>query len=364
MISEIVCSLLLGLLCLVITIIFVIFFAVLLYQYWYQHWYWKRKNVPFVPVKFPYLLGNSTRKRHQALEFANFYNDHQKDHPLIGIFMFLISPSVLIVDLELIRSILSRNFDSFQNRGMYYNNEDVLSVILGTLDHDQWQPLRAKLTPAFTPAKIREMFFLMTTVGDKLVDGLNEILATSNELEIRDHFSRFAIDVIGTVAIGIDCNTLNETTTKLREMAKKAMQPYLTFPSNILTIAYPNLARKIGIRKHSKDVSDFFVDIVAQTIRYRQQTGERRNDYMQLLIDLGLSIQEIAALAFDLLSAVSVFFLAFYYALYNLLNLLLIHYYHRVMQTQRQHYLIVYTNYRYRKIRISKTEQEMKFDQF
>lgn len=290
MIFEFIC----GLLCLLIAMLFAL--------RWYQHWYWRRKNIPFVPPKFPYLLGNSSSERHQALEFANFYNDHRTDHPLIGFFMFL-TPSVLIVNLELIRAILMQRFDHFQNRGMYYNNDDTLSVILGTLDHDQWQPLRARLTPAFTPARIREMFAIMQTVGEKLVSGLNEILATGNELEIRDHFSRFAIDVIGTVAIGIDCNTLNETTTKLREMAKKAMQPYLRFPWNILTITYPNFARFWGIRKHSKDVSDFFEDIVAQIIEHRQQSGEKGNDYMQLLIDLDLTTKEIAALAFDLLSA-------------------------------------------------------------
>lgn len=282
------------LLCLLIAMLFAL--------RWYQHWYWRSKNVPFVPIKFPYLLGNSTSERHQALEFANFYNEHRTDHPLIGIYMFL-TPAVLIVDLELIRTILTQRFDHFQNRGMYYNNNDTLSVILGTMEHDQWQPLRARLTPAFTPAKIKEMFAIMKTVGEKLVSGLNEILTTGNELEIRDHFSRFAIDVIGTVAIGIDCDTLNYTPTKLREMAKKAMQPYLTFPQNILTIAYPNFARFWNVRKHPKDVSDFFEDIVKQIIQHRQQSGEKRNDYMQLLIDSNLTTKEITALAFDLLSA-------------------------------------------------------------
>ncbi|XP_055314194.1 probable cytochrome P450 6a20 [Sitodiplosis mosellana] len=269
--------------------------------------YWRRHNIPFVPLKFPYIFGNVTKEKHQALQFTDFYKSHRSrahdmNRPIIGVYMFL-DPSVLIVDLELMRSILTENFAHFQNRGMFYNDrDDPLSAILGTLNHEKWRPLRTKLTPAFTPSKIKDMFPIMKTVGDELVKGLNEIIAIDNQVEIRKLFSRFTTDVIGKVAIGIQCNTLNRS-TQLREMAKKAMEPYLKFPWNHLTIAHPDLARFLGIRKHSKEVSDFFVNVVEQTIQYRMENDERRNDYMQLLIDSGLSTKEIAALAFDLLSA-------------------------------------------------------------
>lgn len=261
--------------------------------------YWERVNIPSVPLKFPYIYGS---EKHQALHFADFYQRYRTDKPIIGVHVFL-RPSVLIVDLELIQCILKKDFQYFQDRGMFCNEKvDPLSAILGTLDHEEWKPLRQKLTPAFTPAKIKQMFEKIKTVGDELVRGLSEIIETDNEVEIRDLFSRFATDVIGRVTIGIECNTLNSSTV-LREMAKKAMQPYLKFPWNSLTIAYPGLSRFLGIRKHPKDVSDFFVNIITQTIQYREENPEIRNDFMQLLIDAGLTTKQIAALAFDLLSA-------------------------------------------------------------
>lgn len=275
----------------------------------YSYWYWRHRNVPSVALKFPYIFGNVSREKHQAIQFTDFYKEHcsmyahdTKNHPIIGIYMFL-EPSVLIVDLELIKCVLTDKFSHFQNRGMYYNErDDPLSAILGTLNHEKWKPLRKQLSPAFTRAKIKEMFETMKTVGDELVKGLDEIIINGNQVEIRKLFSRFTIDVIGKVAIGIQCDTLNKSTL-LGEMAKKAMQPYLNFPWNHLTIAHPDFARFLRIRKHPKEVSDFFVDIIEQTIQYRKENNETRNDYLQLLIDSGLNTNEIAALAFDLLSA-------------------------------------------------------------
>lgn len=264
-----------------------------------------RLNIPFVELKFPYIFGNNSSEQHLALQFQDFYRRY-RNHPIIGLYMLCLKPSVMIIDPELIKRVLSTNFKrNFQNRGMYFNLKDPLSAILGTLEHDQWRPLRHKLTPAFTPNKIKDMFPVMKLVGDELVRGVMEMIATDTQIEIRDLFSRFTIDVIGKVAIGIDCNTLNGD-NQLREMAKMAMQPYLKFPWNILTITFPKVARFLGIRKHHKEVSDTFVDIFNQNIQYRKvhsEKSQQRTDYMQLLIDLKLTTNEITALAFDLLSA-------------------------------------------------------------
>lgn len=265
--------------------------------------YWRRQNVPFIPIKWPYIFGNITSEKHQSLHFVDFYRNHRANHPIIGINIFM-NNAVLICDLELVGRILGADFQLyFPNRGMFSNPEvDPLSAILGTLDDDVWKSLRQRLTPAFTISKMKSMFPTMQTVGAGLVTGLNEIIATENVVEFRDLFSRFATDVIGSVAFGIECNTLCSR-AEFRKMTKKAMQPHLKFPLNLIPNAWPGLAKVLRMRKHTKVVSDFFVDSVEQIIQYRKTNVEERNDFMQLLIDAKLKTNEIAALAFDLLSA-------------------------------------------------------------
>lgn len=100
-----------------------------LYVYWYF------QNVPYVPLKFPYIYGNVSEGRHVALQYADIYeNNRLENHPLIGIYTMFFKPSALIVDSKLIRQVLSENFHHFEDRGMFYNEkDDPPSAILGTL---------------------------------------------------------------------------------------------------------------------------------------------------------------------------------------------------------------------------------------
>lgn len=75
-------------------------------------------------------------------------------------------------------------------------------------------------------------------------------------------------------------------------------------------MVFRDKARALGIRFNDKDVSDFFMHLVRETIDYRKSTGLKRKDFMQLLIDLmkstdddaddeeKFSFNEIAAQAF------------------------------------------------------------------
>lgn len=109
---------------------------------------------------------------------------------------------------------------------------------------------------------------------------------------------QFILLFAGSTAIGIQCNT-----PEFQKIKQQAMQPYLQFPLNIFTAVYPNVARFFGVRKHAKEVSDFFFGVINQTMQSRANNNEIRNDFLQMLMDSDLTTNLIAALAFDFLSA-------------------------------------------------------------
>lgn len=43
---------------------------------------------------------------------------------------------------------------------------------------------------------------------------------------------------------------------------------------------------RLGVRWNDEDVTEFFMNVVRETIHYRKESGLRRNDFMQLLIDM------------------------------------------------------------------------------
>lgn len=156
------------------------------------------------------------------------------------------------------------------------------------------------------------MFPTIVSVANEFVECLNTIIRTDSEIEISEWLGRFTTDIIGTCAFGIDCNSLKDPQAKFRQMGKKVFeQPKLGAFERMLIVSCPNFARSIGIRSHHKDVTEFFLNIVNETITYRETNNVQRNDFMSLLIGLKnskneteqLTINEIAAQAF-------VFFLA------------------------------------------------------
>jgi cytochrome P450 family 6 len=82
----------------------------------------------------------------------------------------------------------------------------------------------------------------------------------------------------------------------------------------ILASTFQKQAMLLGIRWNDVDVTEFFINVVRETIDHRKVSGVRRNDFMQLLIDRmkgennddseegnndeGLTFEEIAAQSF------------------------------------------------------------------
>lgn len=281
-----------------------------------KYLYWQRRNIICVEPTFPFgsfrIFG---QKDHLAIQLANIYSQYKDKSSTVGLYFFF-SPVLVINDTELIRSILIKDFQYFQDRGTYYNEKhDPLSAHLFNVEYDRWKPLRSKLTPTFTSGKMKFMFSTVVSVADEFVRCIDAMAAADAEIEIADLMGRFTTDVIGTCAFGIECNSLKDPDAKFRHMGKKIFdQPRITRTQRLIITLWKDFARAIGICNTHQDVSDFFLGIVAETVAYREANDVRRNDFMDLLIELknrpaehgelgGLTLNEIAAQAF-------VFFLA------------------------------------------------------
>ncbi|XP_070507375.1 probable cytochrome P450 6a14 [Chironomus tepperi] len=271
--------------------------------------YFKKLDIPHKQPRIPF--GNMQgfkRKLHSSHYFRNLYEEFKRTSPFCGIYLFT-KPSYLIIDLELVKSILVKDFAYFHDRGMYYNlKDDPLSGHLLNLEGEKWKKLREKLTPTFTSGKMRYMFKTIIDVAEKFETFMDKSIVENDEPEIKGILARFTTNIIGTCAFGIECNTFEEKDSKFLEMGLKAFeQPRNSFFKQMIAMTFPDFARKLGIKIVRDDVSDFFMKIVKDVIEYRESKNIKRNDFMDLLLQLKnegkMSFEEIAAQAF-------VFFLA------------------------------------------------------
>ncbi|KAG5677849.1 hypothetical protein PVAND_007569 [Polypedilum vanderplanki] len=281
--------------------------------------YWKSLGVPFIKPRIPY--GNIQGRRrilHSSQVFKNFYDEIKAQGKFGGIYFFT-RPAIVVTDLDLVKKILIKDFSYFHDRGMYYNvKDDPLSGHLLNLEGDKWKKLREKLTPTFTSTKMKYMLPTVLDVSKKLETFMIKTIEEDSEPEIKKILARFTTDIIGSVAFGIVCASLEDPNAKFLEMGTKVFeQPRNNFIKQIIALTYPDFARKIGIKTVREDVSKFFMKIVKDVVEYREKNNIKRNDFMDLLLQLKeegtlqneahhsgkMTIEEIAAQVF-------VFFLA------------------------------------------------------
>lgn len=298
---------------LIITIIILILIAIYV-DFSQSYKFWKHRNVPYLTPHFPTgnVLGAVQTKVHFGYVIQDIYIQMKYAGDYCGIFFFR-NPVLLALSPEFVKNILVRDFHHFADRGVYSNErDDPLSANLFFLEGIKWKKLRAKLTPTFTTGKLKQMFNTIADVGLNFVQFLHPHSLTANDIEIYDLLARFNTDVISSCAFGFDSNSLADPNVPFRTMGKRMLNfPKLKALRIFIAMVFRDKARALGIRFNDKDVSDFFMQLVRETINYRKSTGLKRKDFMQLLIDLmksddndndvddeKFSFNEIAAQAF------------------------------------------------------------------
>lgn len=94
--------------------------------YWYfktSFSYWKKRNVPYVEPVIPY--GNIKgvgSKEQLGIIMQKIYNQLKGRDKFCGVYFFT-SPFVLLLDLELIKTILIKDFSYFNDRGNFFNEK-------------------------------------------------------------------------------------------------------------------------------------------------------------------------------------------------------------------------------------------------
>ncbi|KAI7815424.1 cytochrome p450, partial [Rhyzopertha dominica] len=142
----------------------------------------------------------------------------------------------------------------------------------------------------------------------------NAILSYSNNqqpVNIKEVFSCFTTDVIGHCAFGVECNSFTDEEGTFRVHGKLATETTVEENlKNLVIFAFPDLAKMLRLAITKKKVTQFFLKLVEDTVSYREKNNVRRNDFMQLLIDIRNSEENGEAMSIrDLAAQVFIFFI-------------------------------------------------------
>jgi len=140
---------------------------------------WQKLGIPYVkPTPF---VGNlkdcALQKTTIGEQLQKIYNE-QSDKPYVGIFSFD-KHSLLIRDVELVKNILVRDFQTFMDRTLAFEDkfDPLFGNIMVALKGQLLYHFRTKLTSVFTSRKLKMMFYVVDTSGKEVAECLKKATA-------------------------------------------------------------------------------------------------------------------------------------------------------------------------------------------
>ncbi|XP_063977908.1 cytochrome P450 9e2-like [Diachasmimorpha longicaudata] len=287
---------------------FVAYFLYHLYQFLFgKEILYEKDGIPHVKPMTA-LVGfifNFARGISVSESISQFYNVNENVKYVST--RFMMTSALMILDLDLAKEVSITAFDHFVNHDGFImpRHEPIFGKNLFFLEDNKWREVRNLLTPAFTSSKLKGMFKLMsecaTTFADYLAEQSHE---KPIDINSKDVFSRYANDVIGTCAFGVNVDSMRNPNNDFYVNGRKATNlGGFNLVKMFLAKRLPILRQYFDMKIVSDDIEKFFTELVKDTIATREAEGITRTDMIQLMMEARnngdvLTIPEMTAQAF------------------------------------------------------------------
>ncbi|EDW10108.2 probable cytochrome P450 317a1 [Drosophila mojavensis] len=262
----------------------------------YQRDYWRYLDIPHERPKklWPIIKQLATQSLStddmKVAHYTSIYNKFKGSGPFCG-FYALLQPRALALDRELIRQIMIKNFWNFNDRGIYCNQKsDPLSGDLYGLRGNKWKEMRQKLDPCFERDRMAWLYDSLYEEAEQLLLTVSSTLMKQSHstLHIQKLMRRYVLSALASCVFGVNAEQRQKySLDEFEQMTELALSTrkhgYLM---NLLMIRFPNVCRKLRLRQTPKAAEDYFLSLLEDIVAQREAAGERRQDYLQLLLDI------------------------------------------------------------------------------
>ncbi|XP_047511325.1 cytochrome P450 6B2-like [Pieris napi] len=268
-------------------LVLTVLFALVLYKTTCKFNYWKLRGVPFLPpIPFfgnykDYIILNNT-----ITHVVNRICDKFREEPYIGAF-YGPEPTLIVKDPEHIKLVLAKDFYYFNSReNGDYATKEIITGGLFLSGGDRWKVVRQHLTPFFSSAKMKKMFYLI----EECTAGLEKLIEDSLQMPkagVRSMMARFTIDCIGSCAFGVNINATSceEKENPFCVIGRKIFEPSTARGLKLIGRAvWPDLFYKLGFQAFPSDLTDFFENLLKRVFHERGYKHCGRHDFVDLVL--------------------------------------------------------------------------------
>ncbi|XP_031636398.1 probable cytochrome P450 28a5 [Contarinia nasturtii] len=271
-----------------LALLLIAIFSFIIYQYVTSNFnYWRKRKV-FGPKPLPF-FGNYPKsailQANIMYEQQQLYEKYKGKHRFIGVFERN-TPKLLILDPQLVADIYVKHFKHFQINDSSNSFDKVLDPIftrnLFAAQYDDWRNTRTELSPAFTQSKLRQMFSMILSSGQKMIEHIDMQIGnnTNKTIDTKDLTSRFTADAVMNCIYGFEANDAihNKLVKWFRpSLAKNILNAFLS--------TFPVLSRLYRPSFFPAQMTKWFYDTTHDAIDYRKQTQSKRSDFLNFLLE-------------------------------------------------------------------------------
>jgi cytochrome P450 family 6 len=131
------------------------------------------------------------------------------------------------------------------------------------------------------------MFPLISTCSNNLKKYVEQYTTNGKPLEMKEVAARYSTDVITTCAFGIESNCLMDPNAEFREFGRQIFEYSLYRSFEFMaTFMLPFVVKMMDLKFFSSEATRFLKKAFWDTIREREEKKIRRDDILQLLMQL------------------------------------------------------------------------------
>ncbi|XP_059062048.1 cytochrome P450 6B1-like [Achroia grisella] len=271
----------------------------------YDHDYWSQRGV-FSPPALPFLghIGPLLSFKDQTGNLFKRYYDTYKNERFIGIHQFF-ARTLIVHDPELIRRVCVNDFHHFTDRGFYYHKDvDPMVESLVFLRGTEWRKLRTKISPTFSPNKLRGMYPIIENVADKFLIKIKDMLrieknklrggeeAVQTDDSVLVNGSRFfegyTADAIVPCAFGFKSDVMENENHPVAVALRSfyEMTLFNIFQKTVQQL-WPAFAMFFRIRIIPKKTENYFYSLIVNVLRSREKGEQaKRSDFIDMMMTL------------------------------------------------------------------------------
>ncbi|XP_040577297.1 probable cytochrome P450 9f2 isoform X1 [Lepeophtheirus salmonis] len=227
--------------------------------------------------------------------FRDYANSYKQKYPHDKFFIawdFGV-PRVIVLDVELAKTILVKDFEYFSNRRPFPKlwgdkNKYFVNMMSVLSDIEKWKSIRTMMTPVFTSGKLKAMLPHLDQAADDMLDFIGKL--DLKMIDSRYIISRYTTESIAKAGFGVEAgcfDTIDESPFMnnvdiITSRKGSKWRQALVFA---LFLFLPNwLVKILPISFLDPKSQDFFIKMIEGSIEHRKKSNVTRGDFVDLLI--------------------------------------------------------------------------------